>query len=417
MKLLIKILLPIIIIGAGIFLFTQLKASRPEPVALQAPEKQWVVKAAEVTPGRFTPLVKLYGRIESPVMSTLTAAVAANVDRVMVREGDFVTPGGLLVELDDTDLKFMLVQRDAEIAELKASLDSENNRYRADTAALKDEQALLDLAQRNLGRARQLASTRAGSEAAVDDALEIIRNRSLAVVKRQLDIDDHPARLARLQASLDRAGAARSMVERDLQRSRIEAPFTGRITSVEVAEGERVRVGDDLVNLYDDSRLEVRAQVPDRHVAEVRSSLADGGLKAVMQFDNSRLDLELVRLSAAVRSGQGGLDAFFRIVDGANGNAGIPLEVGRVARVELQLPLIDNAISLPLAALYGSDTVYRIEEGRLLTTPVRYIGEHRTADGELNALIKSDSLSPGDTVVTSQIPAAVDGLKVEVSAR
>jgi hypothetical protein len=80
----------------------------------------------------------------------------------------------------------------------------------------------------------------------------------------------------------------------------------------------------------------------------------------------------------------------------------------------VRLPVVDNGISLPLAAVYGADTVYAVVDGRLSPRSVTYVGEHNTPGGEIRAVVVSEELDPGDEVVTTQIPAAVEGLKVTV---
>ncbi|KAA3619193.1 MAG: biotin/lipoyl-binding protein, partial [Proteobacteria bacterium] len=270
MKRILKFLLPLAVLGAGIALFASLKTSRPEPVAVDPPEKQWTVATAIVERRDIHPRIRLYGRVESPVQSVLRAALEAEVVAVNVREGDLVQENDLLLELDVVDLELELRQREAEIGELESRLESERRRYAADRDALKDEQTLLELAQRNLARAERLARTQAGSEAGVDDARQVIRTRSLAVVQRRFDLDDFPSRVSRLEANLEVAEAARAKVARDLERTRVRAPYDGRVTRVDVATGERVRVGDGLLELFDISKLEVRAQIPERHLPAVR---------------------------------------------------------------------------------------------------------------------------------------------------
>ena len=76
--------------------------------------------------------------------------------------------------------------------------------------------------------------------------------------------------------------------------------------------------------------------------------------------------------------------------------------------------MVEDGISLPLAALYGADIAYAVVDGRLSPRRVEYVGEHDAPTGETRAVVVSDELEPGDEVITTQIPAAVDGLKVTV---
>jgi multidrug efflux pump subunit AcrA (membrane-fusion protein) len=413
MKTLLKFLLPLMVLGAGAALFVSLKASRPPPVALQPVEKQWSIATESVERRGISPLVRLNGRTESPSLASLRAAVEAEVASIRVHEGDAVLRGQLLVELDSSELELLLRQRDAEVRELNARVDSENRRLEADRAALADEQALLELARANLQRAERLASNRAGSEAAVDEALQIIRSRSLAVVQRRLNIDDHPHRLAQLQAAIARAEAARERVQLDIERTRVRAPFDGRILKLAISAGERVRVGDGLLDVFDSTDLEVRAQIPGPHLPAVRRGMEQAqGLTAEFDLEGRRYPLTLARLGAQIAQGRAGLDGFFRF----GGDAPPSLEVGRLGELLLSLPVIEDAVSLPVSALYGGDTVYRVVDDRLQSVAVQHLGEHLGSDGESRLVLKSSLLAEGDRVMVSQIPAAVDGLKVASDA-
>ncbi len=414
MKMLLKIVLPLLILGAGIAGFLALKASRPEPQAIDAPEKQWSVRANPVVFGSYQSLAHLYGRVESPSRSELSAAIAAEVNVVKVREGQTVSKGQLLLELDRRDLLLVLNQRQAELKELEAGMLIEIIKHKADLEAFEDEQALLDLARRNLARAQKLARTKAGSEVGVDDALQAIRSRSLTLSQRRRMIENHDPSVAQLKANISRAQALKERVEYDIERTMVRAPFDGRVTNVKVSRGERVRVGDPMVELFDTGKLEVRAQIPEKFLTAIRSGLQrNDDIKGILKLEDVSYSMALDRLAGSIRQGQGGLDGFFRF-----SSADAPmLEVGRVATLQLSLPAVDEIVSLPVASLYGSHTVYRIVEGRLRGAEVEYIGEHLFNGTDNHVLLKSDVLRSGDMVVTSQIPAAVDGLKVQVSTR
>ena len=64
------------------------------------------------------PTLTLYGRVESPRVAALSAAVTADVETVTALEGETVESGQLLVMLDDRESALVLEQRRAEVAEL-----------------------------------------------------------------------------------------------------------------------------------------------------------------------------------------------------------------------------------------------------------------------------------------------------------
>ena len=168
------------------------------------------------------------------------------------------------------------------------------------------------MAQRNLSRARKLAKTKAGSEVGVDEALQVIRSRSLAIIQRQRSLNDHVPRMIRLEANLSRVQDRLAQLELDLEKTRIKAPFNGRVINVFVSPGERLRLGDGIVELYDTEAIEARAQIPERFISSVRSSLRDNTVvHGAVSVQGESFKMHLDRLAGFIRQGQGGLDGYF----------------------------------------------------------------------------------------------------------
>jgi len=399
--------LPIAIIAFAIGSFVMLRATRPAVPPVQTEEKAWRVTTVEIEPARYQPELLLYGTVEAPRQTELSAAIAANVTQVLVAEGQLVADQQLLVRLDERDSQLTLRQREADVAEIRALIDSEVKRYRSDLAALEYDKTMLELDRRAVTRAEDLRQRRVGSESLLDEARLAFQRQALAVNARQLAIDDHSTRSAQLQARLARAEALRDQAKLDLQRTQIVAPFAGRVASVPAAPGDRVRTGDTLVSLYATAELQIRAQIPFRYLPVIRETLQDGGsLIAYGQQDGRTLSARLQRLSAQAAKTLGGIDALFLPVEGADS-----IVPGRLLRLVLQLPPQDQIVALPSSALYGLNRVYRLADDRLAAVTVERVGE-RYKDGSAQVLIRSPVLQAGDKLITTQLPNAVEGLKV-----
>ncbi len=403
-----KILLPILILLIGTGGFMYLKSTKPEPRKVEVAEQEWVVTTQTVTRATRQPVLNLFGRIESPREVRLSAALNADVISVNVLEGQTVAAGKLLVQLDDSDANLSVAQRQADVAEARSQIESENRRYQSDKESLKHEQALLNLANREVERAQRLAKTQVGSEAGVDAALKQLRQQSLAVTTRKLAINDHSARLAQYEAKLARAQSALDMAQRDLKRTAFTAPFAARIAAVNVSPGDRVRSGDVLVELFEREQVEVRAQLPNRYLPALRRALQnDSTVAGTIALDGEAIPISLDRLASRIDQGRGGVDAFFRIE-----NSAVDAELGRTVSASVTLPAVENAVALPFEAMYGNDRVYKVMDERLHGITVKRVGESTNADGMPIVLVQSDALQDGDEIVTSQLPNAVEGLKV-----
>ena len=405
-----KAVLPLAILGLAAAGFTLLKATRAVTPPVAAQEKSWRVSAIEVTPERLTPNLLLYGVVEAPKQAEIRAGVTADVAQVAVREGQTVAVDAPLVTLDERDLALSVRQRDADLREIEAQIVSEQARHAANLEALNREKTLLELAKRAVTRARNLNTRKMISESALDEALQTVEKQALALNARQLEVDDHAARLAQLQARRARAEALRDQARLDLARARIAAPFVGRVTRTPVAPGDRVRPGDLLLEMYPLGDLEVRAQIPFRALPAVRAALAENqALSAAATVDGQSVTAELDRLGGEAGQNSGGLDALFRINKGAQW-----LTPGRVLMLHMDLPPEEDVVALPFEALYGLDRIYRLEDGRMAALTVERVGERRNADGQARVLARSPDLRAGDRVITTQLPNAITGLKVEV---
>ncbi|MFB6260256.1 MAG: RND transporter, partial [Thiohalorhabdaceae bacterium] len=111
---------PLAILGIGAAILAAMVLTRPEPPARSEDERVWRVEARTVQPRPISPTLTLYGRLESPRASTLSAGVTADVEAVPAREGHSVAAGDELVALDRSDLAATVEQRRADLAEAVA---------------------------------------------------------------------------------------------------------------------------------------------------------------------------------------------------------------------------------------------------------------------------------------------------------
>lgn len=404
-----RFLVPLLVLLAGIGGFGVLKSTRPENAPPQPEERSWPVAVTEARLGAHRPVLSLLGRVESPYSARLTSAVAADVETLVAREGQRVAAGELLIALEDADYRLRLEQNQAELADIEAQLELEALRHEADREALAEEESLLELAQRGVQRARDLQARNVGTEAGVDEARQNLNRQQLNLVQRRLAIAEHAARKARLLAQKARIEAAIEQNRLDLERTRIHAPFDGRVTATLVAPGDRVRAGDGLLEMFASDRLEIRAQVPSRHQRTLSRAVEAGEpLAATASVGDARFEVAFSRLAGRVERGAGGLDALFTVPGTVDW-----LPVGQTVAVDLTLPAMADTFLLPRDALYGTDRVYRVVEGRLEAVAVELAGDRRTAAGDHLVVVRSDQLGDGDQVVITQLPNAVTGLRVQ----
>ena len=402
-----KQLLPLIIIFCGIAVFALLKATRPTSEPVPAKERSWHVQTLSAKLQQLSPTLTLYGQIESPALLNAAAPNKSRVDNISIREGDPIKKGQILLVLDERDFKPHLIQAEAKADELRALIKSEQLRYLTDKVAISHEQSILQLERSAVKRAKMLQSKKMGSTAALEEAQEALKRQHVAFSNRKLALDDHSARSQQLQARLAYAEAEVELARLDLERSQIIAPFDGFVEKLSVAAGDQVKENQILLTLYPSNNLELRAKIPASFQNEIQGALQSGqSLLASADYAGIPLSLKLDRFSG--KADTRGIDALFSI---QSNNEWVRL--GASLTVTLQRPSQKNVIALPYSAIYDNNRIYRVTNQRIEAISVDILGDYKNGEQRL-LLVHSPQLQQDDRIVTTQLPGAVTGLKVDI---
>ncbi|HCH23935.1 MAG TPA: secretion protein HlyD [Oceanospirillaceae bacterium] len=401
------IVLPALILGAAAGVFMYMKNTKPAVPAEPMAEKSWGVATYEVQLIDAAPEVVLYGAIEAGETVQLSATVNAFVDKVRADKGDHVKQGQSLVVLDERELRLTMDQRQASMQDVAARIQQEIERVNTDRKAYQIEQQLQAFNLTNLARQEELVANNMAPASRLEDATKAVHQQQLSLLNRQSNINNHPHRLAQLEAAAAQSKSQLAFARLDLERTTITAPFDGRILSVDTAAGNRVRNGDRVIRMYNTDSLEVRSQVPARYLNYLQPNKTNQSLSAHMQHNGKSVVLTLDRLSAEATGSRGGTDAFFTLP------ANQDVEIGRNVQIVMQLPKVQQVVAIPSLALYGQNRVYRIVDSRLQAIAVDRIGDITDADGQSLTLVRSADLQDHDLLLITQLPNAVSGLLVE----
>jgi len=405
-----KRLVPILIIAVGIVIFILLRLTRDEPAPIGSLERSWRVATEVIQPDAFAPRLTLYGELESPLLFTVVAPMAGRVAALPAQDGEQVAEGQLLMALDEADIAPRVAQAEADLADAQAQLQSEQTAHQNDLRALKLEQRIQANAQTNVGRVEQLITRGALPAADLENSKDALDRAALTVANRQRSINNYPSRLKAAQARVDRAQATFDSMQRDAERSRFTAPFDGLVGNVQAAVGDQVNANAALLDFYPLQGMELRAVVPQVHSQSFMQALQDGG-----QLQARSLDLEpAITLTLKRIAGQAdarGVEAIFSVDQPQPG-----LRLGNLLAISVARPVRDDSVALPYSALYGNDTLYQVLDGRLQRIEVQRFGETLNEQGERRVLVRSPKLSGGMEIVTTHLPNAVQGLKVDTGA-
>ena len=235
------------------------------------------VRAATVQRGPIRSLVSTNGKIEPLQNFEAHAPISTTVKRLLVKEGDRVRKGQLLLQLDDADIRTQAARAQAQVKAAQAdqsALTKGGTQEEVLTlnAQLVKARSARDLAQHNLDALRRLQKDGAASPGEVrqaEDALQRAQADVTLIEQKQKDRYSKPE-AARIQAQAAEAQAAYDATEDALRKSSVRAPFDGTVYSLPVKQGAFVQAGELLLQEADLSKVLVRAFVDEPDVGRLQ---------------------------------------------------------------------------------------------------------------------------------------------------
>ena len=240
----------------------------------QAPLK---VRAAIVQRGPIRSAVSTNGKVEPIQNFEAHAPIATTVKRLLVKEGDQVRKGQLLLQLDDDNIRSQAAHAQAQ---LKAAQASQAELITGGTqeevltlqSQLTKDRAARDVAQRNLEALRRLQQEGAASPGEVHQAEDTLQRAQADLnLAEQKERDRYSApEVASIQAQAAGAQAAYDAAEDALRKSSVRAPYDGIVYSLPVKQGAFVQAGDLLLQEADLAHVLVTAFVDEPDIARLQ---------------------------------------------------------------------------------------------------------------------------------------------------
>ena len=405
-----RILLPIIVLGASIAIAAFLMSNRPELARAPPEERLWVIEAVEVSYGDLQPDLTVFGEViagrEVEMRSLVAGPVVALGENFV--EGGSVRKGELLVAIDPFDSEALLDERMAQLAEARARADEIVASGQAESEALDREIEQAGMIADDAARFEVLRERGTVSQKALDDVRLALSRQREAVVVRRNAFDTWATKLAQQNAIIDRLAVGVRRAQRDLDRSRLLAPVDGFLFEISAAVGKRLSVNDRVARLVAAEALEVHVNLSD---AQFGRLLDDGALRGrpaqvVWTVGPGSIAAEAVieRTGARIDPASGGVPVYARL-EGIDLES--PLRPGAFVEVRLKDRHYTDVARLPQSALHG-DTVYAVEGERLAARRVEVVAYY----GD-DIVVRGD-LKDGDRVAVTRFTEIANGVKVEV---
>jgi len=244
-------------------------------VSLRRGEVQ--IRAEHAARGPIASLITTNGKIEPADNFEAHAPAASTVKRLLVKEGDRVRAGQLLLQLDDAEARARAAKALAQLKAAEANLQAvEIGGTREEVLTSKPElvkaQTERDAARRNLDAMRRLQERGAASPAEVEAAqarLQTAQAQLSALQQKGGAGRYSPAEVARVQAQAEQAKAEYAAAEDLLHSSNVTAPRDGVVYSLPVRQGGFVNAGDLLTQVADLTTVQVRAFIDEPDIGRL----------------------------------------------------------------------------------------------------------------------------------------------------
>lgn len=379
-----KKLLPVAIFG-GLLLIAVIIRLNPPESEQRAPFSgpMMTVETRVVSETAYPIMLESYGTVQPRTRSILIAQVGGQIVSVNenVRDGGFFEEGDVLATIDPRDYEADVRIAEASLMDAKQALaeaDARTNQAKEDWARLGNTGEAPELVL----RIPQLEAARAGVISA-ESAL-------------------HKAKL-------------------DLERTRIVAPFAGRILRKFVDIGQVVSPNTQLAEIYATDYVEIRLPLRNRDLPYIdlpeayrfadvpRASHGRVEIRSDLGGEET-WDAVLVRTEGAIDDTARQLHVIAQIDDpfGRNHEYHAPIKIGQYVTARLEGKTIPDALVIPNNTIYQGSYVYTVEDGVLRRRDIEIAWQN-----DKEAII-SAGLTSGDTLVTTPLGQVTSGIRVSV---
>ncbi|RKO72844.1 efflux RND transporter periplasmic adaptor subunit [Sphingobacterium puteale] len=344
----IYILLACAVIGGGYFLINSKKdkkESGQSTVKKDAPVAAQAIIAKSSVADRS---INLSGSIDAEEKVEIRSEVSGRITKIYFSEGQRIQQGQPLIKIDDIELQAQLKQ-----AQTTNQLNAENER-----------------------RAKLLLQKGAISQEEFDIA----------------------------SAALKTAQAQIQLIQAQISKTTVRAPFSGMIGLRNISVGAIVSSNTLIANLVKDNSVKITFAIPEKYSNMVK-------LNAPVEFSVAN-DPTVIKANIYAIEPEVSPDTRTLTVRARTANEQGRLRVGSFVNVILPIEVENDAIAIPTEAIVpvqDGKKVFILENGLAKETKVE------TGSRTDKEIVILSGISAGDTVLTTGVLALKDGVKVKVS--
>jgi RND family efflux transporter MFP subunit len=384
-KKLLKVIAPVLVLVVSIGVVQALSAAKPAPEKKEESQRLISLYVDEVKSDVVTLSVQTQGEVRPKTEIDLIPQVSGRIVAVSgsFAEGAEFSPGETLIKIDDTNYKVAVIRSQARVAEAQVAVQ------------------------------RELANAKIKEEHWLDKRTS---GEPTAYALNKPQVMEAEAKLMAAEADLKEARL-------NVARTEINVPFLGRVLEKNVGIGQYVTAGMPLGRVFSTGIVEVRLALTDAQLIELDLPMGfmAGALNAPVVKFSARVGNKeqswtgrIVRTHASIDQQTRLIYAIAEVVDpyGAGSDNGSPMAVGMFVHAEIAGVNSQSAMVLPRLALRNADKVYVVNDNNRLE--IRTVEVLSTS---ADTVLVTAGVNVGEKVVTSTIPAAVDGMEVRAITR
>ena len=344
----------------------QAASAAPVKVEAAAPVLEFLPSdLMTVTPRDLRQTLAASGSLRAYNQAAVKARVAGEVREVLVREGETVKAGQVLVRMDEADYR-------ARVAQAEGALVAARGQLAIAAKARENNRALLDRG--------------------------FISKNAYDTASSQYDI---------AQANVNAAQGGLDVSRKALGDTVIRAPIAGVVASRSVQPGEKVSADNRLLDVIDLARMEMEVAVPTSDIIGISP-----GQEVTVKVEGlpQPLPATVMRINPATQAGSRSIMTYLQL-----DNPQSRLRAGMFGEARLTLSKKAGVLAAPPSALQvnGENAyVYAIEQDKLVRRQVQT--GITGSDGEATLIEITSGLESGARIVRSNLGNLPAGATVKV---
>jgi len=286
-------------------------------------------------------IVSASGKIQPKRSVNISAETMGKVVGLKVNEGDTVTQGQFLLQIDPRNLQTAVNSREASLAANRSALEETRR-------SLENSKIALKTAEDNLRRQTDLFKAGIGTKETYERAQDDVRSRNGDIARIEQSIKTQETRLKQDEATLESA-------QDDLNKVRLVSPIDGIVTKRNIEEGETVVVGTMnnagtvLLTVADMSVIEAEVEVDETDIPNV--TVGQSAVVKIDAFPDKKFTAKVTEVgnSPITASGQTTRATNFKVVVQIEGL--VPdVRPGFTCTAEITTATRQQAVAVPIQA-------------------------------------------------------------------